>query len=178
MKRFTDAGRLALKDGNLYAALSLALMMPDICASLEDPGQGKSQRRYVRWCKKWVEPKFTSPEDGHIFVTAEDCYQLRCSLIHSGSATIAPDKQRAISRFEFFEPAMRIHLVSVQGAVINGVPQPSFVGLQTDLFSEEMFRGAEEWDAAMIGDAAIQSEKAKLLVIRLKGTAISGIRFG
>lgn len=30
MKRFTDAGRRAIKDDNLYSALSLALTMPDI----------------------------------------------------------------------------------------------------------------------------------------------------
>jgi hypothetical protein len=35
MKRFTDAGRRALRDNNLYAALSLALTIPDICGSLE-----------------------------------------------------------------------------------------------------------------------------------------------
>jgi hypothetical protein len=43
MKRFTDAGRSSLKEGNNYAALSLALMLPDICASLEDPGPNKSR---------------------------------------------------------------------------------------------------------------------------------------
>jgi hypothetical protein len=48
MKRFTDAGRRAIADKNDYAALSLALMIPDICGSLEDPGPGKSQERYER----------------------------------------------------------------------------------------------------------------------------------
>jgi len=59
MKRFTDAGRKAIKADNLYCALSLALMIPDICGSLEDPGPNKSRERYERWCKQWVEPKFT-----------------------------------------------------------------------------------------------------------------------
>ena len=48
MNRFTDAGRRAIEDKNDYAALSLALMIPDICGSLEDPGPGKSRERYER----------------------------------------------------------------------------------------------------------------------------------
>src|ERR1035437_5070238 len=95
MKRFTDAGRRALKDGNNYAALCLALMLPDICASLEDPGPNKSQARYVRWFRKWVEPKYTSvTSDRRVWISAEDCYQLRCSLIHSGSVDIDPNKRK------------------------------------------------------------------------------------
>ncbi len=40
MKRFTDAGRRAIKDDNLYSALSLALTMPDICVPLKIPVPG------------------------------------------------------------------------------------------------------------------------------------------
>lgn len=59
MKRFTDAGRKSIKDDNLYSALSLALMMPDICGSLENPGPNKSRARYIAWYDKWALPKFT-----------------------------------------------------------------------------------------------------------------------
>ena len=93
MKRFTDSGRKALDQENFYVALSLALTLPDICGSIENPGPGKSRPRYENWCKKWLEPKYTSPAwwgvpQARVFLTARDCYQLRCSLIHSGSADI------------------------------------------------------------------------------------------
>ena len=44
MKRFTDAGRQALRDKNFYAALSSALIIPDVCGSLENPGAGRIKR--------------------------------------------------------------------------------------------------------------------------------------
>lgn len=106
MKRFTDAGRKAIADGNLYAGLSLALTLPDICASLEDPGPGKSQKRYESWCKQWLEPKFTRKHSLTgtmlVYVRAEDVFQLRCSLIHSGTAEIKPKKRTGVDRFVFF----------------------------------------------------------------------------
>src|SRR3977135_3869881 len=101
MKRFTDSGRKAIEDDNLYTALSLALMMPDICGSLEDPGPRKSEKRYVRWFNQWALPRFK--DHYHVYVSAEDCYQLRCSLIHSGSSEIEPNKRKVITKFEFFD---------------------------------------------------------------------------
>lgn len=181
MKRFTDGGRLAIQKGNLYPALSLALMIPDICGSLEDPGPGKSQKRYERWFKKWAEPKFTSPAydstPSKVFVSAEDCYQLRCSLVHSGSAEIAANKQNIISRFEFFDQSAGAHLTWCEGNILNGIKQPNFLQLKVDAFCEEMFKSADEWDVASVADVNIQKEKAKLLLIRTKGDVIGGIGF-
>jgi len=184
MKRFTDAGRKAIKADNLYCALSLALMIPDICGSLEDPGPNKSRERYERWCKQWVEPKFTRSlgpnREKMILISAEDCFQLRCSLVHSGSADIAADKQKILSRFEFVDRTAGVHMMWVEGLTINGVLQPNFLRLKADLFSEDMFKSADEWDAATKNEANIQREKAKLLVIRTKGDATLGgvISFG
>jgi hypothetical protein len=64
MKRFTDAGRAAIEAGNLYAGLSLALIVPDICSSLERPGTSDSKERYIEWCRVWVQPKFTRQVGG------------------------------------------------------------------------------------------------------------------
>lgn len=181
MKRFTDAGRLATKEGNLYAALSLALTLPDICASLEDP-KGKSKERYERWCKQWLEPKFTTPALGRfpekIFVSAQDCYQLRCALLHSGSAEIPPEKQDVLTRFEIFDETAGGHLTWVEGNSINGVKEPSYLALKANLFSEEIFKAVDEWDAAKANDEAIKIEKKKLLRIRTKGEAIGPVKFG
>jgi hypothetical protein len=165
MKRFTDAGRNAIKQGNLYASLSLALMIPDICASLEDPGPDKSQARYERRCRQWVEPKFTRPARGpmpsQIFISAEDCYQIRCSLIHSGSAEIAANRQKVLSRFEFFDQTTNTHLNWFEGNTINGVKQSNYLQLKAKLFSEEMFKAADEWDSAMASNTNVQAEKSE-----------------
>ena len=171
MKRFTDAGRRAIADSNLYAALSLALMMPDICGSLEDPGPGKSQNRYVKWCKRWIEPSFTIVDPARIptvFLSAEDCYQLRCSLIHSGTPEIDQSKRKALRKVEFFDETTTSHL-----NIINDCLQ-----LRAAPFSGTMFDAVDAWDTSVAGDAAIQAEKAKLLMIHSAGAVIDGAKFG
>ncbi len=176
MKRFTTGGRGAIQSDNLYAALTLALTIPDICGSLEDPGPGKSQRRYEAWFKKWAEPKFQS-NGGKSFVSAHDCYQIRCSLVHSGTAEIDPKKRDILHQFVFFDKTATNHLMWCEANIYNGVKQPNYLQLKADLFSETMFQSADEWDAAMVSDKKVQAEKARLLVIHPGGTAFGGIRF-
>ena len=181
MKRFTDAGRKAVADQNFYAALSLALMMPDICASIEDPGPGKSRNCYVRWCKKWVEPKFSRslPVVGEmLFLSAEDCYQLRCSLIHSGTADVEESKRDTLHTCEFFDDTAASHLNRVSETIIGGVKQPNWLQLKASKFSETMFEAADEWDASVASDAVIQAEKEKLLIIHSRGVILHGVKIG
>ena len=177
MKRFTEAGRRALADKNWYSGLTLALMIPEICASLEDPGPGKSRQRYVAWCRKWLEPKFTAeigPERVvKVLLSAEDCYQARCSIIHSGTAEIEASRRQSLDRLEFFESGGHRNLVA--GGTHNGVAQPNYLQLRVDLFSEDVFAAAEEWDESVTENAKVQAEKAKLLVIHGPGTSLGGI---
>ena len=158
MKRFTDAGKRAIADKNDYAALSLALIIPDICGSLEDPGPSKSQKRYERWFKQWAEPKF-SPNN----LSAAECYQLRNCLIHSGSAELAVDS------FVFFDdrPPSNVAQVTISQVEPGSkvVPGKAMV-LRVSYFCETIYQAAEEWDTSVKDNAAIQAEKAKLLVIR------------
>jgi len=178
VKRFTDAGRRAIADDNLYAALSLALTMPDICGSLEDPGPGKSRKRYIAWCKKWLEPRFTRflgpSKEKTVFISAEHCWQLRCALIHSGQASF--DDEGSPYRFEFFDKTIGMHLNTFAISTDSG--EDRFLQIKADLFSEEVFKAADEWDTAVAPDANVQAEKAKLLTIRSSGFTVGGVQFG
>lgn len=180
MKRFTDAGRRAVADQNWYAALSMALLMPEICGSLEDPGTGKSRERYLRWSKQWLEPEFTvDRRDGTeptVFLSAEDFYQARCSIIHTGTAEIEPSRRAGLDRFEFFTDGGHMNLA--QGNTFDGIAQPNFLQLRVDMFAETVFRATDAWDRSVAENEQIQAEKAKLLVIHEPGTVIGGISFG
>ena len=66
-----------------WALLHLAVVVPDICGSLETP-DAKVGARYVRWCKENL-PKGDKVRPG-------DRYQLRNSLLHEGSSRSAPNK--------------------------------------------------------------------------------------
>lgn len=171
MKRFIDAGRAAVANGNQYAALSLALTLPDICASLEDPGPGKAHARYVAWFSKWAAQHFGA------FLSAEDCFQLRCSLIHSGSAEIEETKKAGVDKFEFLSDANASHLIAMNGNRVNGVLQPSIVVLNTNRFCEAIYQASEAWDASIAHNEKLQAAKGALLVIKPRGTTMQGVRF-
>lgn len=83
------------------AALSLALIIPDMCGVTENLGkQMKSYDRYVTWFEKWVAPKYMkfieANEEDEIcfekkspyFFTGDACYALRCSFLHEGSSDV------------------------------------------------------------------------------------------
>lgn len=176
MKRFTDAGRKALKDENFYAALTLALMLPDVCGSLEDPGTGKSKKRYEAWVKKWLEPTYTTPTK--VFLSAEDCFQLRCSLIHSGSSDVDANQATDIERFRFFDNSNKSHCNYSSGNYENGVLQPTYLQLNADQFCRDVFDAVDRWDASVANDNAVQAEKKKLLFLHSAGASIPGFRFG
>jgi len=85
MNRFTNSIEKSLENENWYAALSLALTLPDICANVSSPATG-SKVRYVSWFNQYMLSKYTrqvgADKSEHVFLCGEDCYALRCALLH------------------------------------------------------------------------------------------------
>ncbi len=63
-----------------YAALSLALMIPDACAAIERPGNGITGDRYATWVDTYFAPHVTA--GGVPFLTGRELYRLRCRFLH------------------------------------------------------------------------------------------------
>ncbi|MDW9447221.1 hypothetical protein GOA58_05905 [Sinorhizobium meliloti] len=172
MKRFTVAGRNAISAKNWYAGLSLALTLPDICASLEDPGPNKSAKRYIAWCEKWLKSRFGQ------HLSAADIYQLRCSLVHSGSAEIKSDKVKDYSDFEFFDDTTGSHLNFFKSVISDDTEYGNFIQLSAENFSLTVFDAVDEWESSIKGNQAILKEKEKLISIRSSGYSRGPITFG
>jgi hypothetical protein len=107
-----------------------------------------------------------------VFISAEDCYKLRCSLIHSGQSYIDHPKGEGLNRFEFFDETVDGHLNRLQVSFTGEQGSDGFLQLKASNFSRTMFNAADEWDAAKANDAAVQQEKAKLLVIHSTGARL------
>ncbi len=67
----------ALNARLFYMAIVLSLMVPDICAGLESDDGRTSPDQYRDWYTRNLADKYR-------FLTAEDCYSLRCGVIHQG----------------------------------------------------------------------------------------------
>jgi len=143
MERFITAINKAIDDENWYAALFIALPLPDICGEIENPNEGIGSR-YRSWCERYIVPKYTSwvgtTDAGHqhIFLSAGDCYALRCACLHGGSDDVTGQKAReTLERFMFVAPHIRkTHHCNQYGKALQ---------LQVDIFCKDMCEGVKQW---------------------------------
>ena len=92
-------------NANLYnCALTLALTLPDICGKAEYPCEKSSRKRYKKWFSFYAAPSFCCKAEnaytGDIvnfsWLSAEECWALRCSVLHSGNYRIERTKLKHI----------------------------------------------------------------------------------
>ena len=98
----------SLNTGNYYAALAMALAIPDICGWIEDPNS-KSKARYISWFERYLQSKYvrqaTAHMPEHTFLTGSDCYALRCAFLHEGRENIIEQRARQVlESFQFVVP--------------------------------------------------------------------------
>lgn len=106
---FIEAIEKSLADSNWFAALTLALTVPDICGRLSFHDQTSSSR-YISWFDSYIKEKYKMEVMGetHIFLTGNDAYALRCSFLHQGDTDISEQKIReTLSKFEFSIPTLK-----------------------------------------------------------------------
>ena len=152
MERFTTAIRAALKDRNWFGALFLSLAMPDICGSLETPKVG-SKKRYPRWFNAYLATEYKG------FLTAKDCYYLRCACLHEGSDT----------QYKF-SGGVPIHfIVPFPGArrLIHKNYSNGTLQMDINIFCNDVCRAVDAWSQKVSTDQAIQSRIAAMLQVHM-----------
>ena len=163
MQHLLEATKKALSDENWYAALTLALNLPDICGRLENPKR-KSQERYEAWYSRFVEHvfNFKFSEETHCFLTAADCYALRCAFLHQGEFEIEDQRAREVlTRITFRAP----HPDDFTHLVSNG----KILHLKADMFCTAVCDGVADWTFAVRTDQEIQERIRRMGRIALPG---------
>lgn len=123
----------ALEADLYFIALQAALTLPDICASLEsavEPKKRKLGAEYAKWYEDHVQTLHPT------WLSGEDCWQYRCSCLHSGSS-IGENYSRVI----FLAPGqsqIRMHN-NIIGDAIN-------IDLKT--FCLDMIDAVRVWEAS------------------------------
>jgi hypothetical protein len=77
----------AVQHESWYAALSLALVLPDACYRIER-GNARPERfggGYIRWLNTYLQPYVTVP-----YLSAEELYRFRCAYLHEGDFDVDP----------------------------------------------------------------------------------------
>jgi len=138
MERFTSAIRNSLANQNWYAALYLSLTLPDICARLEAENGKTNGDKFVAWFEKYLADKYRfeigADRQLHVFLSGNDCYALRCAMLHEGGSDITTQQcQEALDRFHF----------TVVGAHCNQIN--NVLQLDVPIFCNDMCQSVERW---------------------------------
>ena len=123
----------ALEANLYYLALFAAFSLPDICGAIDSPDGTASGVKYRAWFDRYVAPKYLLY--GHQFLTGEDCYRFRCSLLHQGSSQ---HPHSTYSRVIFVEP--RNDELTMHCNILNDA-----LNVDVHIFCNDIVRSAKEW---------------------------------
>lgn len=88
-------------EAKLYiSALSLALILPDVCSTASDPDNRTSGEKYKTWINKYFIPVIQA--NIRPSIQASDIYQVRNTVLHNGSLATDAGKLTRHHSIRFF----------------------------------------------------------------------------
>jgi hypothetical protein len=163
MENYLNSLQQLIVQCNWPACLIISLTLPDICAKHITRYQGGSQARYSQWFNEYMlhnyKHEIGADHEVHVFLSGDDCYALRCSLLHEGSTSISHQSARdVLDDFEFVTPPVR-------GGSIHNNQFNTKLQLQIDVFSKEILDACTKWWSEL-SPSQQNSINSKLLTIR------------
>jgi hypothetical protein len=170
MENLLQAIKHSIKNDNMYAALFIAISLPDICGKIQYPGI-KSQKRYIDWFNQYLKDQYSDPQKPDSpFLTAEDMYAFRCSLIHEGSDEISTQSARIdINKFILISDGP--HLNYFQNRIIK-------LQLSVKSFCIDICAAVERWLSNNDQNVNLIEYRENFIKIFPKGSIVDGIKFG
>jgi hypothetical protein len=171
MEHLTRGVRDAVAKESWYAALALALTLPDTCGAIDDPGPNKSRKRYTTWADTFLSKYFHLASPPSQFFTSKDLYFLRCSFLHEGDFDVEPnappssdpDSAKAMfSVLNHVDLVVSDHQVIMSRGITNTDPaQPRTTHIQIAVkdLCEWICQGVEAW----LPQARADARSAKML---------------
>lgn len=129
MKEFLEQIRIGLQANLYYLSLFAALAIPDICGAIVSENGIASPDKYKDWFNKYAARKYEG------FLTAEDCYLFRCSLLHQGSSQ---HPKSGYSRILFVEPSATTNVFHCN--ILNDA-----LNIDVRIFCNDIIEGAKIW---------------------------------
>ena len=169
MERFLASVEKALADCNWYSALYMSLTLPDVCSSLESDDGKTNGKKFAAWFDTYLKPTYTRTLVGeaHVFMAGDDCYVLRCSMLHQGLADVGHQKAKGVLDKFYFTilPQHRIRVDTV-------------LHLNVKTFCEEMVAAVRHW----VGDFHNNhpdkvGRLSQLIHIHSESYSVGGVRF-
>lgn len=129
MQNLLDQIQKGLEVNLYYLSLFAALSLPDICGAIDSIDGNATPKKYKKWFDEYVAPKYRG------FLTGEDCYRFRCSLLHQGSSQ---HPKGTYSRVLFVEP-------TATAMVCHNNVMNDALNIDIRIFCNDMIEGARRW---------------------------------
>ncbi|MGW1669015.1 hypothetical protein [Streptomyces sp. NPDC002324] len=165
MDGFFEGLERSVESRNWHATLVMALTLPDICVKASDPSKKTNAKRYAAWFDAHVGPSYTLTVGAQEyrqetnFLSGNDCYALRCALLHEGGSDTSGQHARdVLDYFQFSTPGADgnvNHMNQVGGKLY----------LMVDIFAMDMLAGARAWWASLTptDQAAVKARQLTLV---------------
>jgi len=139
-------------------------ILPDICGKIEFPKK-PTNKRYSEWFNKYVLHKYAFgdcyKECDTIFLSGNDCYALRCALLHEGHQDLrTQNASEKLQKINFVVPNSKINHHKINFSNIE-------FQLEVDKFCMDICAGAEKWLSDISGNQEIQNRMKKVFKIFL-----------
>lgn len=152
MQDIVEAIIKSLKEKNYYSALFLTIILPSICGALESDDGEDTRTKYIGWYNRYIDD---------LMLKGEDCYALRCSLLHQGRTT---HRSSSFSRVLFTYPhtsGTTLHNNFIEGALNLDIP----------LFCNRVLKAVERWKTEVENTENYQRNIANSIRIHPNGLA-------
>jgi len=162
MKNLVSSVERALEQENWYAALFMALAFPDLCGNIQYPAL-PSKERYIKWFDEYLSNEYTREvgptREKHVFLSGEDCYALRCSLLHEGRDIVSPQRcRKALDSFLFITSGAHCNYFTVNGH--------TFLQLNVRKFCGDVCASVQTWLIDVANDNTIQKRLSETIEIK------------
>jgi hypothetical protein len=146
----------ALSHRLYYLAIVLSVTLPDICAALEADDGRTNPARYKAWYKANLSTKFS-------FLTEDDCYSLRCGVVHQGQFGLAGQQyDRAVFFLPHPDPSRTFLVIN---STMGTSPNKCYT-YSADEFCRAIINTVRAWFSAKVGDVNVEKNLPKLIQYR------------
>jgi hypothetical protein len=153
MRDLIQQVRVAADSRSYYLALFASLALPDICGALGAPDGQASRARYVAWFDRHVAPRYAPSFGARSFLTGEDAYYYRCSVLHQGSSQ---HPKSSYSRILFLEPG-------ATGVLLHNNVMNDALNIDVGRFCHDILDGVEEWLEGAEADPTYKKNSSQFL---------------
>lgn len=124
--------------GNYLSALSLTLIIPDICASIDSGTESTAEAQFKRWLNK-----YTCYNDDGNMLSSHTVYKIRCRLLHNGRF-----QNGQIDNIDFsiyFSMPTNVRSTSDNGSIPINVGGKQYLQVNLDEFAKNILDGVAIW---------------------------------